>query len=82
MKTLVLLFFALFISSNIICQQKDWPSEETIGNTYYDLQTWRAMQNRIFYFDDGSIGAVWNMGMNLPNFNDMSIGYNYYDGKQ
>ena len=75
MKKLKLLFIAFLLPFLTICQE-----EEVIGDTYYDLQTWRTMQNRIFYFADGTIGAVWNMGMNYPNFPDMGIGYNYFDG--
>lgn len=50
-----------------------------IGNTYYDLQTHGTMQNRIFGFDDGTIGAVWMMGMNDDDFDYLGTGYNYYD---
>jgi len=31
-----------------------------IGVTYYDLQSYGSMQNRIHVFDDGTIGAVWS----------------------
>jgi hypothetical protein len=34
--------------------------EEDIGVTYYDLQSYGSMQNRIHVFDDGTIGAVWS----------------------
>ncbi len=81
MKKLNLLFIALLITIFSLGQDEVLtPTEEIIGNTFYDLQSWRTMQNRIFYYDDGTIGAVWNMGMNFPNFPDMGIGYNYYDG--
>ncbi|MCD4696228.1 MAG: hypothetical protein K8S16_08285, partial [Bacteroidales bacterium] len=59
-----------------------WPPEEvTIGHTWYDLQTNASMQNRIFYYDDGTIGAVWTMGFNpSTGFADRGTGYNYFDG--
>ena len=37
--------------------------EDIIGTTWYDLQTNKALQNRIWCYDDGTIGAVWTMGM-------------------
>lgn len=59
------------------------PSEHVIGNTFYDLQTNRALQNRIYRYDDGSIGAVWTRGMDdSPNFPDRGTGYNYYNGSE
>ena len=80
MKKFNLLFLNLFLIWNLSGQQV-WPPEEAIiGDTYYDLQAWRAMQNRMYFFDDGTIGAVWNLGFNYPAFNDLGIGYNYFDG--
>ena len=81
MKKFTLLFAAALMANLLYCQNEDWPpDEEIIGTTWYDLQTWRTMQNRTFYYDDGTVGAVWNMGMDYPNFPDMGIGYNYFDG--
>ena len=81
MKNLILLsilFIGIFFAKS---QGKTWPPEEDIiGNTWYDLQTWRTLQNRIYYYEDGTIGAVWNMGFDFPQFPDMGIGYNYFDG--
>ena len=54
--------------------------EATIGNTRYDLQTNTSTQNRIHYYDDGTIGAIWTMGIADPNFADRGTGYNYFDG--
>ncbi len=57
--------------------------EATMGLTYYDLQTNSSMQNRIHYFDDGTIGGVWTYGMNhTSGFDDRGTGYNYFDGSQ
>jgi len=30
--------------------------------------------------DDETTGAVWNQGFNYPGFDDLGVGYNYYDG--
>ncbi len=46
----------------------------------YDLQTNSSTQNRIYLYDDGTIGSTWNMGFDSPNFADRGTGYNYYDG--
>ncbi len=55
--------------------------EEIIGNTYYDLQTNAAIQNRVVMHDDQSISAVWTMSPNQnTGFPDRGTGYNYYDG--
>jgi len=51
-----------------------------IGETRYDLQTNNSIQNRIFAYPDGTIGAVWIMGFADPNFDDRGTGYNYFDG--
>ncbi|MCD4682920.1 MAG: T9SS type A sorting domain-containing protein [Bacteroidales bacterium] len=54
--------------------------EDIIGSTYFDLQSNASMQNRIFVYDDGTIGGVWTLGFDFPNFDDRGTGYNYYDG--
>ena len=57
------------------------PEEEIVGNTFYDLQSNSSMQNRIFVYDDGTMGAVWTIGFDFPNFaGDRGTGYNYFDG--
>ncbi|MCD4730419.1 MAG: T9SS type A sorting domain-containing protein [Bacteroidales bacterium] len=54
---------------------------DSIGNTYYDKQTYATMQNRIYCFDDGTIGATYTIGFDFPNFPyDRGTGYNYFDG--
>lgn len=77
--TLVVSMILLFITTTI--PQEKWPPAEfTLGMTKYDLQTERTMQNRIFVYNDGTIGVVWNMGNQDPDFPDLGIGYNYFDG--
>ncbi|GAB4322748.1 MAG: hypothetical protein Kow00127_15390 [Bacteroidales bacterium] len=55
-------------------------SEDQVGGTMYDLQTNSSTQNRIYLFDDGTIGTVWNMGFDPSGFAQRGTGYNYYDG--
>lgn len=55
-------------------------TEEQIGNTLYDLQSNQMTQNRLYLHDDGTIGAVWTMGFDNPNWDLRGTGYNYYDG--
>ena len=56
------------------------PNEHIIGTTYYDLQSNKGVQNRVYRHDDGTIGAVWTMGIEASAFPDRGTGYNYYDG--
>ncbi len=56
------------------------PEEEQIGITWYDLQSNASSQNRIYRYDDGTIGAVWTIGTDYPNYPDRGTGYNYFDG--
>jgi len=56
--------------------------EQQVGNTVYDLQSNGMMAHRINWFDDGTIGTVWNMGFDESAFPDRGTGYNYFDGNQ
>ena len=79
MKSKIVLLILVGLSMVLLAQDKNLTlDDEVIGTTYYDLQTWRTMQNRNFYYDDGTIGSVWNMGLDYPDFPDLGIGYNYY----
>ncbi len=57
----------------------EW-TEENVGETVYDLQSNYACQNRMYLFDDGTIGATWTMGFTDAAFPDRGTGYNFYDG--
>ena len=57
------------------------PEEEIIGHTWYDLQTNNSTQNRIYYYEDGTIGAVWTQSFDPYTFPDRGTGYNYFDGE-
>lgn len=47
--------------------------------TKYDLQTNGSCQNRIYMFDDGTIGATATWAQ-IDAFSDRGTGYNYYNG--
>ncbi|HSG67919.1 MAG TPA: T9SS type A sorting domain-containing protein [Bacteroidales bacterium] len=56
-------------------------TEESIGETTFDLQSNYGSQNRIYFYDDGTIGATWTMGFTVAgNFPDRGTGYNYFNG--
>lgn len=56
------------------------PTEAELGETRYDLQTNQSIQNRIYLYEDGTIGATWTMGFSETEFPDRGTGYNYYNG--
>lgn len=57
------------------------PTEVTIGETVFDLQTNSTAQKRIFVYADGTIGATWIIGTQSSNsYPDRGTGYNYFDG--
>jgi len=55
-------------------------ADDEIGGTWYDLQSNASSQNRLYLYDDGTMGATWNMGFDAPGFSDRGTGYNYFDG--
>ncbi|HNW69502.1 MAG TPA: T9SS type A sorting domain-containing protein [Bacteroidales bacterium] len=55
-------------------------SEVQIGNTRYDLQSNGSVQNRIYLYDDGTVGATFTFGLTETAFADRGTGYNYFDG--
>ena len=56
------------------------PEEYIMGDTWYDLQANTSMQNRIHFFDDGTIGGVYTFGNAPDAFPERGTGYNYFDG--
>ncbi len=58
------------------------PAETQVGITRYDRQTNSTNQNRIYLFDDGTIGATWILGYNDDAFSDRGTGYNYFNGDE
>ena len=56
------------------------PTETQIGDSWYDWQTNATMQNRFYYYEDGTFGSTWMNGYNWPNFDDRGTAYTYYDG--
>lgn len=83
---------AVFISSNDVVVKMPVkeqsgpramiPDEDVIGTTWYDLQTNKSVQNRIYRWEDGTMGAVWTMGMEASNFPDRGAGYNFFNGTE
>ncbi|MEZ5083318.1 MAG: carboxypeptidase regulatory-like domain-containing protein [Bacteroidales bacterium] len=53
---------------NFELAQVVFPDEEIIGNTFYDLQSNTSMQNRIYKYDDGTIGAAWTFELIIQHF--------------
>jgi len=58
----------------------DRAADIVVGETWYDLQSNSSMANRIYAFDDGTIGATWTRGMTPTTYADRGTGYNYFDG--
>jgi hypothetical protein len=56
--------------------------EDPIGNTRYDNQSNASIPNRMYFYEDGTIGATWTRGMQDPMFSDRGTGYNYFDGTE
>lgn len=54
--------------------------EEIIGDNFADQQTNRALMNRTYLYNDGTMGVTWTRGMDAPAFPNRGTGYNYYDG--
>lgn len=55
-------------------------NETPLGATCYDLQSNSSIQNRIYLYPNGNIGAVWTYSNQTYNFSDRGSGYNYYSG--
>ena len=80
MKKFTITFFWALISISTFGQkQTNTLDKATIGETVYDMQTWRAMQHRIVAFEDNTFGIVWNKADDWPGFSDKGIGYSYYN---
>jgi hypothetical protein len=56
------------------------PGDQVIGTTYFDNQSNCGMQNRIYLFPDGFIGATFIYGPDYPAFPDRGTGYNSFSG--
>jgi hypothetical protein len=75
MKRIILCISIALISTYLLSQE-----EEIIGESYYDLQTNGSCQNRIYLYEDGTIGTTWTYGLEWMSFPDRGTGYNYYNG--
>ncbi|MCK9618378.1 MAG: T9SS type A sorting domain-containing protein [Lentimicrobiaceae bacterium] len=56
--------------------------EFELGITYYDLPSNASTANRIYYHEDGTIGAVWMYGTTPTAFPERGTAYAYFDGVQ
>ncbi len=56
------------------------PEETIVGGTRYDNQSNATCQNRLYVFDDGTIGATWTRSTDDGSWADRGTGYNYFDG--
>jgi len=53
-------------------------SNNQIGTTEFDAQSYACVQNRLVKHADGTFSAAWTMG--TASFADRGTGYNYFDG--
>lgn len=72
--------------------KKDYPivksnhlysEDKQMGYSKYDCQTGGSTDNRVYLYEDGTIGATWTYGMTLSSnftFSDRGSGYNYFNG--
>ncbi|MEZ5197855.1 MAG: hypothetical protein R2764_16155 [Bacteroidales bacterium] len=54
--------------------------KKQIGDTRYDDQANASIQNRIYLYNDGTLGATWTRAMEDGTWSDRGTGYNYFDG--
>jgi len=66
------------LKKNPAIMQKTF-DDHVIGQTTYDLQTFNALQQRIYAFPDGTIGLTYMKGFELGTWSDRSTGYNYFN---
>jgi|WetSurMetagenome_2_1015567.scaffolds.fasta_scaffold25134_2 hypothetical protein len=64
---------------NTVTASKSVLDDPSLMTTQYDMQTNASTENRIYYYPDGTIGAVATMA-HQDNFSDRGTGYNYFDG--
>jgi len=55
--------------------------EVVFGETVYDLQTYNAMQQRMYVYPDETIATTWMLGHEVGSWGDRGTGYNYFDGQ-
>jgi len=56
------------------------PEETIVGGSRYDNQSNASDQNRLYLFNDGTIGATWTRSVEDGTWSDRGTGYNYFDG--
>ncbi len=66
--------------SNSTVVSKGIMEDPIIMTTKYDNQTNASNQNRIYRYDDGTIGAVMTASAQDASYSDRGSWYNYFDG--
>ena len=56
--------------------------EADIMTTTYDLQSNNLVCNRMYRFDDGTVGATATWSAMTSGFSDRGTGYNYFNGQE
>ncbi|MEZ5197859.1 MAG: hypothetical protein R2764_16175 [Bacteroidales bacterium] len=77
--SLALITYAQYWGQKAMAYQ---PEEVIIGESYFDLQTYASCQNRIYLYDDETLGAVFTYGMDHTYYPDRGTGYIYFDGSE
>lgn len=67
-------------TSYSIVSTKTVLDDQTMGLSYYDLQTNNSTQPRIYLYADGSIGGVFTMSHEQSGYTDRGTGYRFYNG--
>ncbi len=67
----------------IVKSNQFYSEDEQIGYSEHDNQANGSTDNRVYLYEDGTIGATWIYGMEHSTFfafADRGSGYNYFDG--
>ncbi len=67
------------VNGNPVIGEKAPNETAEVGITYYDLQSYVNIMNRMWEYDDGTVGAIW-MAAGPELVPNRGTGYNYYDG--
>ncbi len=67
------------VQQAIIAGENRGMLDANIGTTWYDMQSYNNLMSRIYSFNDGTVGAVWQCSGQNQN-PDRGTGYNYFNG--
>jgi hypothetical protein len=54
--------------------------DAVVGTTWYDLQSYNTLQNRIYAYDDGTVGATYMIANDPVAWTERGTAYNYFNG--